>query len=232
MPEPEHRPDLLILGDSHTAALVAGARATGLRVGHLYLSGNVWHAGHVTGHPLRGLTSQRRKIAMAINRLRIDAGVPGLFTPGLPVVASFGYHLGRMVPVFGLGGHSADPATQGHFISRGFAMAYVRALRGGLIDALVAGARKAPVTVVAPPVVQPDPTAMALARAITAHLREGGVRVVDPRDDMGLAGDPLPDALRAEDGVHGNDAYGLGVMRQLAAQGLIPGEGALPSPAA
>jgi hypothetical protein len=226
------RPDLMIIGDSHTAALVAGAGAMGLRAGHLYLSGNIWHAGLVTGHPLRGLTSGKRRIAVAINRVRIAAGVPGLFTPGLPVVASFGYHLGRMVPVFGIAGHTADPGTQGHFVSQGFAMAYVRALRGGLIDALVAGAARAPVVVVAPPVVQPDPTAMAMARAVTAHLRAGGVRVVDPRDGMGVAGDPLPDALRAADGVHGNDAYGLGLMRQLAAQGLIPGKDALPSPAA
>lgn len=226
------RPDMLILGDSHTAALVAGAGAMGLSVGHLCLSGNIWHAGVVTGHRLRGLTAGKRRVAVAINRMRIRAGVPSLFTPGLPVVASFGYHLGRMVPVFGIAGHSADPATQGHFVSRGFAMAYTRALRGGLMDALVAGAARAPVVVVAPPVVQPDPTAMAMARAITAQLRAGGVHVVDPRDGMGAAGDPLPGALRADDGVHGNAAYGLGVMRQLAAQGLIPGKDALPSPAA
>lgn len=226
------KPDLLILGDSHTAALVAGAQAMGLTVGHLYLSGNFWHAGLVTGHPSRGLTSGKRKVAMAINQVRIDAGIVSLFTPGLPVVASFGYHLGRMVPVFGIAGHSADPATGGHFVSRGFAMAYARAMRGGLIDALVAGAAKAPVVVVAPPVVQPDPTAMAMARAITAHLRAGGVRVVDPRDGMGVAGDPLAEGLRAGDGVHGNAAYGLGVMRDLAAQGLIPVKDALPFPAA
>ncbi len=226
------RPDLLILGDSHTAALVAGAREMGLSVGHLYLSGNVWHAGLVTGHPLRGLTSGKRRIAMAIARVRIDAGIPSLFTPGLPVVASFGWHLGRMVPVFGIAGHGADPDTGGHFVSRGFLSAYTRALRGGLIDALVAGAAKAPVVAVAPPVVQPDPVAMAMARAITAHLRAGGMRVIDPRDGMGVAGDPLPEPLRAEDGVHGNAAYGLAVMRDLAAQGLIPGRDALSSPAA
>jgi hypothetical protein len=227
------RPDLLIVGDSHTAALVAGAQAIGLTVGHLYLSGNFWHAGQVTGHPLRGLSSTRRKIAMTINTVRIDAGIPSLFTPGMPVVASFGYHLGRMVPVFGIAGHGADPmAAQGHFVSSGFFAAYTRAARGGLIDALIAGAKKAPVVAVAPPVVQADPTAMAMARAITAHLRAGGVMVVDPRDGMGVAGDPLPDDLRSDDQVHGNAAYGTALMQALVDGGLIPGKGALSSPAA
>jgi hypothetical protein len=226
------RPDLLILGDSHTAALVAGAQAIGLTVGHLYLSGNFWHAGLVTGHALRGLTSPRRKIAMAINQLRIDAGVPSLFTPGLPVIASFGWHLGRMVPVFGIAGHTADPETDHHFVSAGFLAAYTRAARGGLIDALVAGARKAPVIAVAPPVLEAEPTSMAMARAITAHLRAGGVTVVDPRDGMGLAGDPLPPDLRSDDGVHGNAAYGEALLRALVDQGLIPGRDALSSPAA
>lgn len=226
------KPDLLILGDSHTAALVEGARAMGLRVGHLYLSGNFWHAGLVVGHPQRGLTGTKRKIAMAINQVRIDAGLVSLFTPDLPVVASFGYHLGRMAPVFGIAGHVADPDAAGHFVSEGFMAAYVRAARAPLIDALVAGSARAPVTVVAPPVLQPDPTAMAMARAITAHLRAGGVQVIDPRDAMGVAGEPLPEGLRSDDSVHGNAAYGLSVMQNLATAGLIPRGIALSSPAA
>ena len=71
---PSALPDLLVIGDSHSNALVEGCEAHGLTVAMLRFSGNFWHAGRIALHPVhglsaRGLTGANRQVASLRARL-------------------------------------------------------------------------------------------------------------------------------------------------------------------
>ncbi len=220
------QPDLLIVGDSHTAALQEAAIARGMNAKMLYISGNHWHENKMRPHATQGISAAYRP---GLNRriAAFAAEVGGsVFQPGIPVLASFGYHLGRLVPLFARHGHSPDgPQTevedQHLFVSDAFLHAYIAHHRGSLLRVLRLAAKQANVIVVAPPMIQTDPVALRFADAITEIVRGWGVTVFDPRREPDWSGKPLPDHLRAPDGVHGNAAYGQEVLARLFDRGLI-----------
>lgn len=220
---PDARPDLMILGDSHTAALHEAAIARGLRPKLLYLSGNFWHEGRIRWHPGTGLGAATRPRLQAQIRAAAAATGGTVFPRGIPVIASFGYHLGRLAPLFARHGHTPDGVEPGEglFVSDAFLRAYLRHHRGALLRVLRLAARACDLVVVAPPVVQPDPAAMRMAAIITETLTATGVRVFDPRLEPDWRCGPLPPALRSADGVHGNAAYGAEVLVRLFDRGLI-----------
>lgn len=218
-------PDMMIVGDSHTAALHQAALARGMRPGLLYLSGNFWHEGRLRWHRATGLNAAYRPRLQA--SIRAAAATTGgtVFPADVPVIASFGYHLGRLAPLFARHGHTPDGGDaaardEALFVSDAFLRGYLRHHRGALLRILRLAARNCDLVVVAPPVVQPDPVAMRMAAIMTETLRAQGVRVFDPREEPGWQG-PLPDHLRSADGVHGNAAYGEQVMLRLFDRGLI-----------
>lgn len=218
-------PDLMIVGDSHTAALHQAALDRGMRPKLLYLSGNFWHEGRFRWHPGTGLNAAYRPRLQA--RIRAAAAETGgtVFPRDMPLIASFGYHLGRLAPLFARHGHTPDGADAGGreaalFVSDALLRAYLHHHRGALLKILRLASRSCDLVVVAPPVVQPDPVAMRMAAIITEALRATGVRVFDPREEPGWQG-PLPAHLRSADGVHGNAAYGAEVLLRLFDRGLI-----------
>jgi len=219
------RPDLMIVGDSHTAALHQAALDRGMRSGLLYLSGNFWHEGRFRWHPGTGLNAAYRPRLQA--RIRAAGAETGgtVFPSDVPVIASFGYHLGRLAPLFARHGHTPDSGDAEEresalFVSDAFLRAYLHHYRGALLKILRLAARTCDLVVVAPPVVQQDPVAMRMAAIITDTLRASGVRVFDPRLESDWPG-PLPAHLRSADGVHGNAAYGAEVLVRLFDRGLI-----------
>lgn len=219
-------PDLLIIGDSHTAALQEAAVARGLRSEMLYISGNFWHENQMRPNRAHGLAQPHRR---GLNRRIVDfttqAGGPA-FRRDVPVLASIGYHLGRLVPLFSRHGHTPDAAHFAEndgllFVTDDFLMSYILHHRDNLFRLLRYGAQNAKLTVVAPPMIQTDPVALYIGRRITTALRKHGLTVFDPRDEEDWAGGPLPEHLRAPDGVHGNAAYGAEVLDRLSRRGLL-----------
>jgi hypothetical protein len=176
-------PDLVIIGDSHTAALKAGCDALGLRAELLYVSGNHWHAGAAEFDAVTGLQFPRRPMLQRrVNAICRALGTTSLFSPDVPVIASVGYHLGRLIPPFAGWGHTTDAATfagdpDAQFASAGLVAAYVRHYRDAHIALLAQAAALCDLTVVAPPMVQPDATTHAFACHITQRLQLAGVRV-------------------------------------------------------
>lgn len=220
------RPDLLIVGDSHTAALQEAAIARGLDSKMLYISGNFWHENRMRPHPTLGLSSQhRRGLNRRIAEFAEEAG-GSAFPKDIPVLASIGYHLGRLVPPLSRHGHSPSPdhvaADEGAlFLSDAFLTGYIFHHRNSLFRLLRLASQNANLLVIAPPMIQTDPVALHVGARITRILRDHGIAVFDPREEADWADRPLPEALRAPDGVHGNAAYGEEVLERIFDRELI-----------
>lgn len=224
------RPDLIIVGDSHTAALYEAARARGWDARLLYLSGNFWHEGSIRWHRDQGLAAVRRPPVERQIRAAATAAGGTVFPADVPVLAAFGYHLGRLAPLLRRRGHTPDLADfdarpEAQFLSRAMAEAWLDAQRNLLRRILRAAARRSRLVVVAPPVVQDDPAAQVLAGIVTGWLDADGVTVFDPRREPEFGPAPLPPHLRTPDGVHGTAEYGGRVLDALAARGLIAPKG-------
>ena len=224
------RPDLMIVGDSHTAALYEAARARGWDARLLYLSGNFWHEGSIRWHRDQGLAAVRRPPVERQIRAAATAAGGTVFPADVPVIAAFGYHLGRLAPLLRRRGHTPDAADfdarpEALFVSRAMAEAWLDAHRNLLRRILRAAARRSRLVVVAPPVVQEDPAVQVLASIVTGWLDADGVTVFDPRREAGFGPDPLPAHLRTADGVHGTAEYGGRVFDALIARGLIAPKG-------
>ncbi len=218
-------PDLLIVGDSHSVAIKAGCDANGLDAALLSFSGNHWHAGNVVLHREHGLWVRGDAMQDRIRAVRARLGGTGVLRPDLPVLASVGFHLGRLVPPFGFRGHvtrKADFNADGEsiFASSGLVTAYAEAFRSNHIRFLRRMARHAPVTIVAPPPLYDQPNYAAFCDAISGMIRAAGLTFYDPREDWG-DGAPLGQEFLAEDGVHGNADYGRLLVGHMIDRGLI-----------
>ena len=143
------------------------------------------------------------------------------------LIASVGFHMGRLVPPFGIGKVQTDPARfdedeAAQFASSGLVAAYVAHHRKSQLTLLQQIAKRVPVVVVGPPnIIRPSNYA-AFYDGIAEMIRAAGLALFDPRDHVGGGDVPFPDALLAADGVHGNADYGAAVIGQMLAQGLIP----------
>lgn len=220
------RPDVMILGDSHAVALEAGCLAHGLVPAVLSFSGNLWHQGLIglnraTGIRARGRAWQRRvgDLAVALDR-------PNVLSADVPVLACFGFHLGRIVPPFGYHGHQADAGAflaepEAQFASSALVADYARAMRQGHLRMLAQLARRVPTLAVVPPSIYPPGNYPAFVAAIRDMIGDLGVPLVDPSAELFPGAAMLPEALRSEDGVHGNAAYGRVAIGLMIERGLI-----------
>jgi hypothetical protein len=213
----------MILGDSHVLTLVLGSEAAGRTPAVFTSSGANWHAGLIGYHPRRGLVG-RRQAARFVAAFRARHGDADLTDGRVPVLASFGFHLGRLVPPFCLNGTRPTPeeALAGPdllYASEGFVTAYTRHHRGALLTMLAQIARRAPIVNVAPPV--PDRVGFARFKAVLLGLMaEAGVPTVDPQAD--LFDGRVPADLFEPDGIHGNGDYGRAVVAHLQELGHLP----------
>ena len=221
----ESLPDLLILGDSHSTALAEGCAAHGIRAEVLGFSGNLWHAGHVALHRTQGLRVRGAAMQARLMAMRDRLGGGPILRPDLPVLASVGFHLGRLVPPFGFHGHVAgagefEAGEDRLFASSALVAAYVAAFRAPHVRMLARMARLAPLAAVAPPPFYTAPNYPAIYEEVVRAIRAAGVALYDPRDDWGGEA-PLDPAWLAPDGVHGNAAYGASVIGHMIDRGLI-----------
>lgn len=220
------QPDLLVVGDSHTAALHEGALAGGLRSELLYISGNLWHENKMMRHQTQGLAAPYRPgVNRSIAAFAKKVG-GSVFPPETPIMASIGFHLGRLAPMLKRTGHSPDAEHVRQdesllFVSDAFLTSYIFAHRDSLFRVLRFAKQKADLVVVAPPIIHADPVTLRFAARITAILRGNGIQVFDPREEEDWAGKPLPEHFRAPDMVHGNAVYGAEVLARIFARGLI-----------
>jgi hypothetical protein len=219
--------DYIILGDSHTKALKEGFDANGLRAEVLTFSGNLWHAGHIVPDERHGISSGMALVRQLVAAMEDRIGAT-MLTAGVPVIASVGYHLGRLAPPYSFRGHVANRADftadeQSLFTSQGFLRAYVRHHRHFLVKLLRRLNRAAPVLVVAPPDVRAAPNYAVMRTMITELIRESSIAVHDPGETGRFAAmRPLGEDYLAEDRVHGNARYGAELVAELLARGAIP----------
>jgi hypothetical protein len=223
---PVAEPDLLILGDSHSVALKAGCDALGLRAEMLSFSGNIWHQGLVSLHRNRGIFVRNRAFQQRVAELAGRLGRGNVLSAEVPVLASFGFHLGRIVPPFGYNGHRTDAEgfladETSQFASRALAEAYVRHFRRGHVRMLRRLSDMVPTIAVAPPDIFGAANYPLFVTIVKEMIREAGVALFDPCAELfpGQAG--LPERFLTEDGVHGNAAYGQRVIGLLLDRGLI-----------
>lgn len=223
---PAFRPDVLILGDSHAVALQAGCAAHGIVPAVLSFSGNLWHQGQIGLSPRTGIRARGRVWQGRVTDLGRALGRDNVLSPELPVLACFGFHLGRIVPAFGYNGHQADrdmflADPEAQFASSGLVQAYAASMRRGHLRMLAQLARRVPTLAVVPPAIYPPGNYPAFVETLKEGIRALGVPLIDPSAELfpGAAG--LPGAFRSDDGVHGNADYGAAAIGMMIARGLI-----------
>jgi len=217
--------DAIVLGDSHAIALQEGCDRLGLRTAILSLSGNFWHMGLVRFNPSRGIVG-RGAAQARVNGFKAQNGFEKLPHPGLPVIATFGFHLGRILPMFGIDGHRTrqeefDADCGAHFVSRGMMRAYARAFRQAHIDMLKRLSRQVPTLLVAPPLMSEEGNMVDFRNGILAMMQEAGIATLDPCAEIAGTGRALPEALRAPDNNHGNADYGALAVELLCGAGFL-----------
>lgn len=222
-------PDVLVLGDSHAAALIAGCRALELVADGLSFSGHGWHSGRFSfdeasvALTLTDMPAAERLLARLTERQGANP-----FGQGIQTICSLGFHTGLMLPSFVGSGHvlaASAPRVDGlpeMLVSEGFVLDYVRALRRNHIGLIRAIAQQGRTVVVAPPPTDPRPEAAAFRAAICQAMTGTGLTVYDPARDFagpdGVLSDP---ALLEADGHHGNAEYGRQVVERLFEHGFL-----------
>lgn len=226
--------DLIIIGDSHTRALIAGAKALGLGVKSLTLSGTAWFEADVEFSPETGLASPRRKwVGRSAAKLGAALGHNSPFTAGLPVILSC-MNLGRMNARFQWRGHgyADDPLDldAGDIpVSRAVFRAFIESELARPLE-LIANvqATGCALTVAAPPNFARRQGARDATAIFTDCVRALGATCFNPWEHYAPGTTDLPSDDAHRDGRHGNDAYGTWAMQTMLANNLI----ALPAPKA
>lgn len=215
------KPKLFIFGDSHTYALKAGCEALNIPFVHLGFSGDVWH--RLVRPTARGgiVAKGRPRIAQQAAQAAKNLGVKSILDPGVPVVASIGYHFGRLLPPLEWHGHDvAEPDVDFPddrlFMSRAFLEETIAEKRANHFRILRALARNAPTVLVRPPFVTDSPLHRASYDIVDERIADFGLTVFDHKphfaqSDQGF----VPRDLLEEDGVHGNADYGRQTIEKL-----------------
>ena len=219
------KPDLLIIGDSHSAALRAGCDQLRIACLMASFSGAVWHDGHITYHDELGITSSRKWASSLLDDIRTKLGARHLARAGVPVLFSVGFHLGRLVPGFGWNGHrvfrsGAEVPGDRMAVSSGLLRDYISEFRSSHFELIEGFARDTAVTVVAPPPLNRENYA-AFSDAIVEEMERRKLRVFDPRGHFADESGALPEELLEADQVHGNAEYGRLVMKKLIEESFL-----------
>ena len=220
-------PDLLIIGDSHTTALVAGCEAHNLKAETLRFSGNFWHSGHVQFHPQHGVWVRRSKaMQQQVLDVRERLGGRSLVSRDIPILGSMAFNLGRIVPPFGFNRHVTEAGSflddpESSYASQALVNAYVEAARRQQILMVRRIARLASLILVVPPKLRVRSNYTTFSNAIAGRLASSGVRLFDPSPTLCRPDEALQAEYLAPDGLHGNREYGSAVIGLLLSEGLI-----------
>ena len=219
------KPDLLIIGDSHSAALRAGCEQLRISCLTAGFSGGSWHKGQISHDDELGITFDRKWGRKRLDGIRAELGTKHLARADIPVLFSAGFHLGRLVPAFGWNGHKVfrsdlEMPEDRMAVSAGFMREYLCAFRSAQIDIIEAFARDTSVTVVAPPPSDRE-NFLEFGEGIVEEMEGRGLRVYDPRQDFADENGRLPEDLLEADQAHGNARYGQLVVERLIELGLL-----------
>ncbi len=226
----ENRPDLLIVGDSHSIALKAGCDTLGMDTELLSFSGNLWHLGHIVLHRHHGIWARSPALQHRLQAVAQRFQSAYLPAPDVPVLATFGFHLGRIIPQFNHGGHSANAdeflaAGNRQFVSGGMLEAYVGHFRRNHVQMLKRMSRRAPVVAIAPPLIHENENHPEFMGTISKMILSEDVCFINPCEALFGPRKAIPAELLTADGGHGNAIYGAMVVQLLRDQGLIPKRG-------
>lgn len=216
----------MILGDSHSIALRAGAALLGLRAEALHFSGSQWHDGNFA-YGENGFEPRGVRVGMLqLRDLRARLGVTDVFAIGVPVISTLGFHLGRLVPPFGWAGHRIDtdaatPEEVGLNASVALAADYAAHYRARHIRVARRLARAAPLVLVAPPPAFDRPNYTAFRDILIRQMTAAGLTVYDPKDDLLPDGGTLPAELLMPDGVHATPECGAMILTAMRDRGLV-----------
>lgn len=217
---PEINPKLVFVGDSHAAALLAGATALGLDADGVSWSGSAWHDGKFalteTGLEPRGLPAPLKAMAGLRARLAKDTETD----KGQIVVTTLGFHLGRLVPPFGWNGHQAfssgEPRpAETDTVSQAFLRDYVQHFRARHLRVARRWSRMVNLVIVAPPPAFSRPSYMAFRDELLFLCHQARLTVFDPSTEFQHEGGIVPAVLLEADGVHGMTEYGARVMEAM-----------------
>ncbi|WP_102226573.1 hypothetical protein [Acidimangrovimonas sediminis] len=223
----EREPQVYFIGDSHCAALLAGARQLGLRAEGASWSGSTWHEGRFAlndnGITPRGLPQAGRMM----DELRARVGRDKVVPEGMPVVSTLGFHLGRLVPPIGWNGHEMLPRDEGFpegadIVSRAFLRDYLEHHRRRHFRIARRWARQERLILVVPPPAFERPNYRAVREILVDWYRDAGLTVFDPAG--AFAAEPqglVPATMLEEDGVHGTPDYGARVLRAMVREGVL-----------
>jgi len=220
-------PEVIVIGDSHAIALKTGCDALGIPAGMLSVSGNFWHMGRVVFDAERGVRMRgNAALAAQADRIRNRLGGGPVLSRDVPVIVSAGFNLGRLVPKLVSLRHvssseefEADPNAI--FLTDDFLRSYVAYHRDLQIRILRRLSRRAPVTVVPPPLRQASRTMWAVYTAICDLMREARLDLYEPMTDLAEPGQWLDPGYFGPDGIHGNERYGQAVIQKLLERGAL-----------
>lgn len=221
--------DAILIGDSHTLAMKKGAERIGLNVGAIQFSGAVWHQGKFAwsseaGYIPKGIRSGKSKV----NRLREQLdNAENVFSMGIPVVASVGFHLGLLAGAMNWYNHKTLPAyrtsnpSENSLVSSQFVDQYIAHFRTRHIRFLKRMSNSCPVVIVAPPNIPDEPNLQYFRANIIAMMLRSGLNVFDPVEHLFGPKMMFPKNLIAEDGKHGSVEYGQKVVSELIKIGFL-----------
>lgn len=219
-------PEILFLGDSHTIALDEGAQSLGLRTEAVRFGGSGWSDGkfgwNADGFVPKGSPMGQR----ALEAVRERLGVRNVFSLGIPVVTTVGFHLGRLIRPFdwhdhAVPGRNPEQADHGLVVSDAMAEAYVTHFRKPHVKLLKRVMQQARVVVMAPPQLEEDRNFWPVRALVTRIMRQAGIEVFDPNAVLFGEEKILPAHLITEDRQHATSEYGALAMAALRDSGWL-----------
>ncbi|PTV95290.1 hypothetical protein C8J27_105236 [Rhodobacter aestuarii] len=220
------KPEVLLVGDSHTIALEDGAKELGIATEVFRCGGAGWHDGKF-GFNADGIVPKNTPMGRrSIDGIRERQGVTNILTLGVPVITTIGFHLGMLVRGLRWTGHhvvsEVEPMPEeGLVASEAFLTAYVQHHRTQHIRVLKRMAREADVLVVPPPPIGIDINGHKAREILIRLMRKGGLTVFDPMVEL-FADEPgFPSRFVKDDPNHATADYGKVVMTALRERQII-----------
>ena len=220
------KPEFIIIGDSHTKALKDGFDALGIQTEIMQHSGDTYHRNMIRMNYHGKFFSKKKYIMRQFSAMAEKLGMDSLADGTIPVVASIGYHLGRLIPPLWWNDHvlyndGAKMKPGQMVMSQDFLETYIGQSRVGHFRLIKRMSRHADLTIIAPPPFDDRYAMRAATKYISGRIKSLNVNVYDARQDLCQNGKPFLAKLIHTDGVHGNKKYGKLVVESLLNQGLI-----------
>ncbi|MDA9208380.1 hypothetical protein N9O61_05795 [Octadecabacter sp.] len=226
------KPDLFILGDSHSEAIRIGAEALGLSCVAITIGGLHWHNNVLKLGGRFGLKATYGKRNVEKVRHAADAlEVEDLCDPHVPVIGSFAFHLGQLITPLKATGFSAyendattGPSEKRLTVSSGFVDAYIDQNRSEQLRIAHELSKNTSLVMVRQPKVigNETPNHRVFDQAISDRLGAYGVNVYDHRSATcdPKTGFVRPDLLE-DDGGHGSAEFGKASVQDMLDKGLL-----------